>query len=63
MPAGTDEQAIADTAAKLSVHVEGVHRYSVRPHPTPALILGYGMLRDSAIAEGVKRLATVIERR
>jgi DNA-binding transcriptional MocR family regulator len=43
--------------------VEGVHRYSVRPRPAPALILGYGMLRDSAIAEGVKRLATVIEGR
>jgi GntR family transcriptional regulator/MocR family aminotransferase len=63
LPPGTDEQAVAEAAAKLSVRVEGVHRYSIRPRPAPALILGYGMLRDSAIAEGVKRLATVIEGR
>jgi DNA-binding transcriptional MocR family regulator len=40
-----------------------VHRYRVRPAAPPALVLGYGMLRDSAIAEGIKRLASVIERR
>jgi GntR family transcriptional regulator / MocR family aminotransferase len=57
-----DERAIAAAAAELSVHVGGVHRYCVRPG-APALILGYGMLRDSAIAEGIKRLASVIERR
>jgi DNA-binding transcriptional MocR family regulator len=43
--------------------VGGVHGYCVRAATPAALILGYGMLRDSAIAEGVKRLATVIERR
>jgi GntR family transcriptional regulator/MocR family aminotransferase len=63
LPAGMDEQAVAEAAAKVSVHVGGVHGYCVRAATPAALILGYGMLRDSAIAEGVKRLATVIERR
>ncbi|HJS21387.1 MAG TPA: PLP-dependent aminotransferase family protein, partial [Steroidobacteraceae bacterium] len=63
LPQGADEQAIAAAAAELSVRVGGVHRYCVRADPPPALILGYGMLRDSAIADGVRRLASVVERR
>ena len=63
LPPGADEQAIAAAAAELSVRVGGVHRYCVRADPPPALILGYGMLRDSAIADGVRRLASVVERR
>jgi GntR family transcriptional regulator/MocR family aminotransferase len=63
LPAEADEEALAAAAAALSVNVGGVHRYRARSKTAPALILGYGALRDSAIAEGVRRLASVIETR
>ena len=63
LPAGTDEQSITAAAAKLSVRVGGMQAYRVRAKTPPALILGYGALRDSAIAEGIKRLASVVEAR
>ncbi len=63
LPAGADEQSITAAAAKLSVRVGGVQAYRVRAKTPPALILGYGALRDSAIAEGIKRLASVVEQR
>jgi GntR family transcriptional regulator/MocR family aminotransferase len=63
LPAGADEEVIAAAAAAHSVHVGGVQRYCVRPNTSPALILGYGMLRESAIAEGIRRLAAVLDSR
>jgi GntR family transcriptional regulator/MocR family aminotransferase len=63
LPAGADEEVIAAAAAAHSVHVGGVQRYCVRPNTPAALILGYGMLRESAIAEGIRRLAAVLDRR
>lgn len=63
LPPGADEQAIVDAADELSVAVDGIEAYRVRTKAPPALILGYGALRDSAIAEGIKRLASVIEQR
>jgi GntR family transcriptional regulator/MocR family aminotransferase len=63
LPAGSDERVITASAAELSVNVGGVHAYCVRARTPPALVLGYGALRDSAIAEGIRRLASVIERR
>lgn len=63
LPADADEHAIATAAAELSVRVGGVRAYRVRAKTPRALILGYGALRDSAIAEGIKRLASVIEQR
>lgn len=63
LPPGADEKAIAAAAEELSVAVEGIATYRVRTNAPPALILGYGGLRDSAIAEGIKRLASIIERR
>ena len=63
LPAGCDERAVTSSAAELSVNVGGVHAYCVRARTPPALVLGYGALRDSAIAEGIRRLASVIERR
>ena len=63
LPAGSDESGISAAAAELSVNVGGVHAYCVRARTPPALILGYGALRDSAIAEGIRRLASVVEGR
>jgi GntR family transcriptional regulator/MocR family aminotransferase len=55
-----DEKAIVAAAAKLSVRVYGVRVHRAHSPGPPALLLGYGNLRDAAITEGVKRLALVL---
>lgn len=58
---GADEQAIVASAAERSVGVHDVGRYRARSKALPALLLGYGAIADSAIAEGIKRLAAALE--
>ena len=60
LAAGTDEEEVIEAAAKLSVAVSGIGDYRARAKGPPALTIGYGSVRDSAIAEGIKRLASVI---
>ncbi len=60
LPEGTDEAEVIAAAAKLSVAVSGISDYRARAKGPPALTIGYGSVRDSAIAEGIKRLASVI---
>ena len=63
LPPGADESAIVDGAKALSINVTGTQTYCARANLPPSLILGYGCLRDSAVQEGVRRLASVVERR
>jgi GntR family transcriptional regulator / MocR family aminotransferase len=63
LPADADEDDIVARARDLSVNVTGTKEYRARAKLPPSLILGYGFLRDSAVAEGVKRLAAVVEKR
>jgi GntR family transcriptional regulator/MocR family aminotransferase len=63
LPADADEGDIVTRARQLSVNISGTRTYRARAKLPPSLILGYGSLRDSAVAEGVKRLAAVVERR
>ncbi|HEY7379552.1 MAG TPA: PLP-dependent aminotransferase family protein [Steroidobacteraceae bacterium] len=63
LPPGADESAVVAAARELSVNVTGVQEYRGRARLPAALILGYGFLRDSAVQEGVRRLASVVERR
>ncbi|HZF26408.1 MAG TPA: PLP-dependent aminotransferase family protein [Steroidobacteraceae bacterium] len=63
LPSGADESEVVAAARKLSVNVTGTQEYRGRTRLPPSLILGYGVLRDSAVAEGVRRLASVVERR
>lgn len=58
---GADEQAIVAAAATRSVAVHDVKRYRARSKAPPALLLGYGAIPDSAIVEGIKRLAAALE--
>ncbi len=58
---GTDEKAIVASAASASVGVQGLALYRTRSRLPPALILGYGAISDSAIGEGIMRLASVLE--
>ena len=63
LPADADVSAIIAEAAKLSVNVTSTQAYRARAKLPPSLILGYGHLRDSAVMEGVRRLASVVEHR
>jgi GntR family transcriptional regulator / MocR family aminotransferase len=63
LPPGADEDEVITEARKLSVNVTGTQEYRARAKLPPSLILGYGFLRDSAVAEGVRRLASVVEKR
>ncbi len=56
-----DEKAIVAAAASMSVAVRGLSSYRARSRLPPALVLGYGAIADRAIAEGIKRLASVLE--
>lgn len=60
---GADEKAIVASAASASVGVHGLAFYRTRSKLPPALILGYGAISDSAIGEGIKRLASVLGQR
>ena len=62
LPADSDEQEIVAKAAELSVGVISIGSYRARSRPQPALVLGYGGIDDALIEEGVKRLASVLER-
>ena len=57
-----DERAVIAAAAGRSVGVYGVAIHRARPagHP-PALVLGYAAMPETAIAEGIDRLAKAIE--
>ncbi len=59
MPEGTDEAAIIDAAAGRGVAVDGVHDVcAVTARLCPALLLGYGLITESAIPQAVQELAT-----
>ena len=55
-----DEDDVIAKAAKVSVGVYGVGVHRARRTGPPALLLGYGDVSDTAIIEGVKRLAFVL---
>ena len=58
LPAGTDEAAIADAAATRGVAVHTLHQdCAVSRSLPPALLLGYGLISESAIPRAVQELA------
>jgi GntR family transcriptional regulator / MocR family aminotransferase len=57
-----DERGVITAAAGLSVGVYGVRAHRARHPGPPALLLGYGNLSNTAIVEGVKRLASLLPR-
>ena len=56
LPAGTDEQAVLDSARSRGLGVSGISEHRVEPGP-PALLLGYGRLPEPAIEPAVRLLA------
>jgi GntR family transcriptional regulator/MocR family aminotransferase len=60
LPEGTDETAIADAAAARGVAIHTLHQdCSVAGSLPPALLLGYGLISESAIPRAVEELAIV----
>jgi GntR family transcriptional regulator/MocR family aminotransferase len=58
LPDGTDETAIADEAASRGVAIHTLHQdCSVIGPASPALLLGYGLIAEPAIAAAVQELA------
>lgn len=58
LPEGSDEAAIADAAAARGVAIHTLHQdCSVTESRPPALLLGYGLISESAIPRAVDELA------
>jgi len=58
LPAGSDDQAIAQLAARHQVSTRPLSRFFLEPLAQRALLLGYAAVPIPAIQEGVRRLAT-----
>jgi GntR family transcriptional regulator/MocR family aminotransferase len=58
LPEGTDETAISDAAASRGVAIHTLHQFCAVTAPRPpALILGYGLIAETAIPRAVQELA------
>jgi len=60
LPPGTDEPALLAAAAERGIGLEGLSQHRFHPGGTPALALGFGVLPEPAIAQGVKLLAQIL---
>ena len=61
IPSHCDERTLVSSARNESIRIWGVSPYHSRPAGKhPALVMGYGGLQDSSIAEGVWRLAQLV---
>jgi GntR family transcriptional regulator/MocR family aminotransferase len=63
LPAGTDEGALADAAAERGVAIHTLHQdCAVAGSLPPALLLGYGLIVETAIPRAVAELAIAAAR-
>ena len=61
LPEDSNEKRIAEEAARRGVAIHTLHRdCSTHALIGPALLLGYGLIGESAIDEGVSELAAAI---
>ena len=60
LPAGVDETAVVEAAARRGVAVYGLAPYRIAREGRPGLIFGYATLDERAIAEGIEILAEAI---
>jgi GntR family transcriptional regulator/MocR family aminotransferase len=61
LPRGHDDQAIADAGAAAGLDLLPLSRLTLQkePGPRPGLLLGFGGIRESDLAEGAKKLAAL----
>jgi len=60
LPAGSDDQAIAQLLERHQVSTRPLSRFFLEPSTQRALLLGYAAVPIPAIQEGVRRLATAL---
>jgi GntR family transcriptional regulator/MocR family aminotransferase len=60
LPSGVDAEAVARAAEARSVRVAHLGDYRIRASEEHALVVGYGNLADTAVAEATAQLATAI---
>jgi GntR family transcriptional regulator / MocR family aminotransferase len=61
LPSGTDLTAILRAAARRGIELCNLYEMQLQPEPLdPALLVGYGNIKDSAIEGAVAALADVI---
>ncbi len=57
----TDVDAIVAACRALDVGLYSISRHALTPLPIGGLMLGYALLGEAAIEEGVKRLAAAVD--
>jgi len=61
LPPGSNASRIVNSAARRGLLLADLDQFRTRPDPAqPALVLGYGNLGDSAVAEAVSALAEIL---
>jgi GntR family transcriptional regulator/MocR family aminotransferase len=61
LPPGTDVTAIHRAAARRGIELCNLYQMQLQPEPSsPGLLVGYGNIKDTAIAGAVAALAEVI---
>jgi len=62
LPAGSDEEAVAEEARRRGIGVYGMARYRIVPDPQvpPSLVLGFGNVDERAIRRGIAALADLV---
>lgn len=63
LPSGLAERTVIQAAAAYSVAVYAGSPYHLHADPRPSILLGFSGLTDTAVVEGIRRLAQVIKKR
>jgi GntR family transcriptional regulator / MocR family aminotransferase len=64
LPAGTDVPAIVTAAARRGIELDNLRDIQLQPEPlNPALLIGFGSIKDTAIDQAITALAEIIRAR
>jgi GntR family transcriptional regulator/MocR family aminotransferase len=63
LPTGTDDVAIARAALKDEIGVSALSDFCLERTDCTGLVVGYGRLHESAVANAVRRLAAIVRPR
>jgi len=61
LPARVKDLPLVDRAARVGLEMSALSRYFLGPRPRSGLVLGYAGVDETAIREGVEKLARVLE--
>jgi GntR family transcriptional regulator/MocR family aminotransferase len=60
LPAGTDDREVSRRAREVGVDALPLSAFATKVVTPPALLLGYAVVPEGQIVEGVRRLANVL---